>query len=217
MAKFITPTEGGKTYELTPAGMYASRCVSFFDLGHQETEWDGVKSLKRLVRIGWEIPELPYTWEDKDTGETKEGVKIVSREYTNSFGEKANLTKDLNSWLGKIPEDFDPEKHLLGKECMINIQHATSKKNGKDYAKITAITPLPKGMKCGDQVNENSFYYMGEEGTTENYPDMTGLDTLPPFVQEKILQSKQANMSTKVDDKKESKTTETAKEVFGDV
>jgi hypothetical protein len=71
----------------------------------------------------------------------------VSKFYTLSLNEKANLRKDLESWRGKafsdaeIENGFDIEK-LIGANCYLNIAQ-----NDKGKSVISAINPLPKGME----------------------------------------------------------------------
>lgn len=84
---------------------------------------------------------------------TKEGNRrfLVSQWYTLSLHEKANLRKDLDAWRGKsftdedLKEGFDVEK-LVGAPCLLNVTQSKSEKNGKVYANVSSIMPLPRGM-----------------------------------------------------------------------
>jgi len=70
----------------------------------------------------------------------------VSSRYTASLHEKSRLRADLQSWRGRAfsAEElaaFDLEK-LIGVGCLLNVVHTA--RNGKQYADIVAIMPLPK-------------------------------------------------------------------------
>lgn len=131
--------KGGSDFEPAPQGAHVVRCLRVIDMGSHEGEYQGKKRSRRLVLLTWELTsELmsdgrPFT---------------VNKRYTASLNEKAGLRADLKSWRGKdfTPEElegFDPMV-LVGKPCMINIVHEA--KNGKTYANVTSIMPLPAGV-----------------------------------------------------------------------
>lgn len=136
-----------------PAGAHRAVCIGFIDLGTQKTEYQGQTSHKRLIRIRWELAD-----EFMDDGKPF----TISKRYTWSMGDRANLRKDLESWRGKPfeksdfgPSGFDTRK-LLGVPCLLTIVHKDSQ-NGI-FANISAISPLPKGMeKPGGHNNELSY------------------------------------------------------------
>ena len=83
---------------------------------------------------------------------------------------------------------FDPETELIGKACMINVVNETSSK-GRKFAKITAVTPIPKGMDCPDQINQDTYFFMGyNEAGPQDFDDAV-FARLPKFIQEKIMLS----------------------------
>lgn len=179
----ITAENTGTTRELTPAGNYVGRCYSMVEIGRVEEEYMGVKKVLHKVRIGWELPyELKVFNEDKG-----EQPIVISKEYTLSLFEKANLRKELESWRGKaFTEDeakkFDVTK-LIGAPCMINIIHKPSEKDPtKIYEKISAITPIAKGTVCPPQIN-NTFVFSFDEYSEEKY------NSLPQFLKDKIASS----------------------------
>lgn len=101
----------------------------------------------------WELPFKKKVFKP----ENGEQPYSISKEYTLSMYEKANLRRDLESWRGKGFTDneakaFDITK-LLNKTCMINVIHKESKK-GNMYAQVSSITPIPDGMNCPDQINK---------------------------------------------------------------
>lgn len=186
MAKFTAPPEAPqKEYKTLPAGNHVARCISFIDLGTQKWEWQGEPKEGRKIRISWETPNEKEIFNE----ENGEQPFMVSKEYTLSFHEKANLKIML---VGIFPEfdqhKFNPEKDLIGKDCMINVVNEVSKK-GNTFAKITAVTPVPKGMECPDQVNKGTYFFMGyNEGGPQDLDEDIFLG-LPQFIREKIVAS----------------------------
>lgn len=148
----ITAQNNGKTFELVPSGNHIARCFQMIEIGTVTEEIMGkVKKLYK-VRVSWELPG-----EQKVFDEAK-GLQpfTISKEYTLSMNEKANLRKDLESWRGKgFTEDeakaFDITK-LLSVQCMLNVIHKTSA-GGSQYSAISSVTPLPKGVTCPPQIN----------------------------------------------------------------
>jgi hypothetical protein len=89
----------------------------------------------------------------------------IGKDYTLSMHEKATLRHDIQSWRGKAFTDeeasgFDIAK-LIGKPCMLNVIHRTSK-NGGTYANIAGVTAVPKGMTVPAQVNPSFEFSFGD-------------------------------------------------------
>ena len=124
--------------EQIPVGMHQAVCAMVCDIGTHKGEYQGKQTMRHQAIVIWELNEL------KTLG-TFAGERFqASKFYTLSLDEKANLRKDLQSWRGVpfTPEElkgFDIEK-LVGANCFLNVIHEDGK------AKITAITPLAKGM-----------------------------------------------------------------------
>lgn len=173
----INATNDSKPRELVPAGSHLARCYSMIHLGTHEEEYMGEKKKQNKVRITFELPtEMRVFKEDKG-----EQPMVISKEYTLSMYEKSNLRKELEGWRGKglteaEAENFDITK-LLGKPCLLSIIHRVSK-TGKDYAMISSISAIPKGMTCPDQINENFEFNFSDK--------IDNLDLLPDFIKEKI-------------------------------
>jgi hypothetical protein len=90
---------------------------------------------------------------------------VVSKKYTMSLNEKANLRKDLQSWRGRTfaPEElegFDITK-LMGANCMIQIIHTHA--DNKIYANVASITPLYKGISRVEPENPTVIFQIGDE------------------------------------------------------
>lgn len=160
-------------FELAPAGTHVGRCYRIIDMGTQYSPF--YKKSSHKLRIYWELPnEL-----------MKDGKPFsVNKQYTLSLGDKANLRQDLESWRGRkfTPEEsqgFDITK-VLGAPCMLNVNH--DKHDDKEYANVTSVIALPKGMTCPAQVNPSFVFELGAF-------DQTKFDSLPDFLKDKIKQS----------------------------
>ena len=87
--------------ELIPEGVYPARCFSIVDLGTQNKVFKETEKEVHEISLSFEIPELSYEFEDKETGEKKKGCKTISSTFTASLSSKANLRKFLDAWRGK--------------------------------------------------------------------------------------------------------------------
>lgn len=148
----IIATSEATSFAPIEAGNYPARCYSMIHLGTLLEMYMGEEKLINKIRISWELPtELKVFKEEKG-----EQPLSISKEFTLSMHEKANLRKFLAGWRGK---DFTEEEalsfdvtNLLGKECMLSIIHKTSK-TGRVYAEISSCSTVPKGIKVDPQIN----------------------------------------------------------------
>jgi len=167
--------EGGERIVI-PAGTHVARCYGIIDLGTQYSERFG--SSTRKVQIQWELPN-----ELMDDGRPL----AISKRYTLSVNEKANLRKDLESWLGR-GITIEEEKNgfalggMLGAPCLLSVIHAES--NGKTFANIAGVMSVPKGTKVPDQSNPAVSY------DVENGKDAV-FEKLPEWIRTIIEQSKE--------------------------
>ena len=147
---------GGGDFEQAPIGTHIARCIKIIDIGTQRGEYQGKVNIQRKCIVGWELPN-----ELMQEGEFAGKPFTVSRFYTASLGEKANLRKDLENWRGKAFTDEElggfHSKNILGKPCMISIIH-----NDKGKAKVAGIMAVAKGMTVPPQVNENVYFSLDE-------------------------------------------------------
>lgn len=147
---------GGGDYEQPPVGTTVGRCVKIIDIGTQRGEYQGKATARRQNIIGWELPNELMT-----EGDYAGKPFTVSKFYTASLGEKANLRKDLENWRGRAfteqeLQGFDA-KNILGKACMLSL---TANEKGK--VKVTGVMALPKGMTVPDQVSPTVFFSLDE-------------------------------------------------------
>lgn len=178
----IKATNEGVKREIIPAGNYVARCYSMIHIGKVEEEYVGEKKEMNKARITWELPTELRVFKE----ENGEQPMVISKEYTLSLADKANLRRDLESWRGRgFTEDeaknFDITR-LIGVACMINIIHKPSK-SGAIYPVISTISPLPKGLSCPAQIND-SFIFDYEE----NYSD-DKIASFPDFIKDKVKSS----------------------------
>ncbi len=177
-----------KQYPLPPADNHVARCVSIIDLGtHTEETKFGVKTNQKL-RISWELPNEKAVF-DKEKGEQP---FMISKGFNVSMHEKASLRKFLESWRGvafteKELEGFNIIK-LLGQPCMLNVTHVEHE--GKQYANITAVSRVPKGLTCPPAITELISY----SATSHNEEVFA---KLPEFLQKKINECWERNEQAK--------------------
>jgi len=161
---------------------YQAVCYQVIDLGTQRNTVYNVNQKK--VIIGWEIPELRI---DID----REGVKMnlpraISKTYTNSLSEKANLTADLVNWRGceftqEELDNFDLGK-VVGKNCLLTVINKNNTK-GKRIAQVSGVSKLVKGMKVFEPENPILTYDMDRDGIL-NIPA-----GLPDWIKKLIMES----------------------------
>ena len=162
---------GGGDFENPEPGSYAATCYKIIDIGTQTSEYQGKTNSRRQVILGWELDEAmsdgrPF---------------VVSKFYTASLSEKANLRHDLAGWRGR---DFTPEelggfspRNILGKSCLVTLT-----KNDKGKIRVTGVAKLPKGMTAPPLQNEQVFFHLDEF-------DAATFDKLSDGVKKLIVQS----------------------------
>lgn len=184
----IIASNSGTNYTPVPAGTYAARCYSMIHIGTVIENYMGEDKEMNKVRITWELPTELKVFKE----ENGEQPYSVSREFTLSMNEKANLRKFLEGWRGKgfteeEAKSFDITK-LLGKPCLLSIIHKANKQ-GNLYAVINGASTLPKGMECPPQINADF------EFNWENF-DQEKFDKLPDWLKDKMKTSNQYKIYT---------------------
>lgn len=179
----INATNTAPKREVIPAGNYSARCYQMIHIGTVSEVILGETKVLNKVRIGWELPtELRVFSDDKG-----EQPIVISEEFTLSMHEKSKLRKFLASWRGKdFSEDeakcFDVTK-LIGAACMLNIIHKPSKKDPSTiYAVIGSVSPVPKGLVVGSQINP-TFILDYDDFSIDKF------NLLPDFIRNKMMTS----------------------------
>lgn len=168
------------SFEIVPPGNHVAICNAIVDLGIQPGK-GMYPDPKHEVYIRFELPTERIKYQ-RD-GVEVEGPMSVSRTFTASMSEKANLRKFIESWFGKkfpndeAASDFDLSL-LLGRVCLVNITH--TEKGQNTYANISNATPLPKGMKA-DYPQQNQLLNYSLET-----PDDDVFQKLPEWLRKKI-------------------------------
>lgn len=162
----IIATNKGGNFEPVPAGMHVARCIAMYHVGTIKEMYLGEEKIGNKVILTWELPNVKHVF-DEAKGEE---ARVISKEYTLSMNEKANLRKDLDSWRGTAfteeeAKEFDVSQ-LLGVECMIQVIHKKTKA-GNTNAKVNVITPTADGTEVPAQINPSfEFNY---ENIAETY------------------------------------------------
>lgn len=162
----LTAKSEGNNFEPTPAGVHQGVCIWVIDLGTQHNETFDVWQSK--VYIGWELPHERIEID----GNNK--PRMISKIYTLSLNEKANLRKDLESWRGRgftqdELEGFDLTK-LLSANCLLNVIHKP--KGDRTYTEVAGIMPLSKNMAKIEPENKPTFWDMDKgEPIPQDLPD----------------------------------------------
>lgn len=167
-------------FQTPPVGTHLAKLIRIVDLGTQEGEYQGKPTKRRQSLFTWELP-----FETMEDGRPF----IISKFYTQSLGEKANLTKDLASWLGKAPTPpTKPEenaefventiKPLLNKGCQIVV---SERENGKKV--VSAVTGLGKGTVVPEETHNPVVFF-----DLNNYDDEV-FDGLSDRIKEMIMKT----------------------------
>lgn len=130
-----TKGKGDGDFERPPPGNHVARLIGMFDLGIQETEFQGVKKEQHRIQWVWELLN------EKQSG-TKGVNHVIGMELTLSLNEKAKMRKFIEARTGKsIPDGIEYDiVQELGQACLLNVVM-----NG-DYPKVDGVSALPKGM-----------------------------------------------------------------------
>lgn len=155
-------------------GTYAAVCIGIVDLGEQYNE--RFKKVQNVVSLTFEI-----AGETVERGSGPE-PRWLSREYTKTLGEKANLTRDLQKLLGEGDLDGFDLRVLLGRACLLSVQ-CRERPDGARFNRVEGLMALPKGMPAPVAASETFLFDMDDPATHAVLP------TLPQFLREKVERS----------------------------
>ena len=173
------------SYPTVSVGVHKARCVRVIDLGTQQNDYQGQISWKRQVMLIWEVPS-----ETDNKGEPL----TISKFYTLSLNEKANLANDLVSWRGRPfteteKKAFDISK-VVGKPCSINV---ILNQNGKP--KVSTVMPIGKNDEIAQQFHPSMVFSI----TDFQEKKMEVFNQLPEGIRNIILTSKELEGTEKQD------------------
>lgn len=179
----IVAKNTSQTRELTEAGNHLAYCIKMIEIGTCNENVMGTEKQLHKVNLTWELPLVTKIFDEAKGPHPL----VVSKEFTLSMGDKANLRKMLESWRGspfteEQAKNFDITV-LLGKPCMVNVTHKPSKKDPSiKYDEISAVTPVPKGMTMPKQVNPS------QELSYDKWDEKL-FEALPDFIKGKMIQT----------------------------
>lgn len=159
---------GDNEVVLVSEGVHLAVCVGIFELGTQHSPiFD--RDLKKVL-IMWEVPDETIKIEDE------EKPLVISKIYTASLNQQANLRHDLESWRGRVFTDDEITKGVdlrvfLGKGCQIQVIHQPNKAGDRTYANISGIMSLPKGVKPPEPKNKLIYFEIENEEIPEGTPE----------------------------------------------
>lgn len=173
----IAKDKGGGDFIPVQEGLHHAVCFAIYDIGTHFNATFGKWGHQCFIM--WEIPGERIQIDGKDL------PRAISKKFTVSLHEKAELRKYLQTWRGKAftaeeLQGFDIKK-LLGVNCFVQVIHNT--KNEKTYANVMSITPLPKGTLKKEAENPLKFFSF-EDST--NIPDGT-----PDWIADQIRSAKE--------------------------
>ena len=163
-----------------PAGTYFGVCCSIIGMGTTYNPAFGKKQAK--VLFVWELPDERIEIDGESVPRT------ISETYTMSLSEKSNLRKMLEGWRG-VP--FTPEElkgfglsRVLGKQCLVSTL-LKQKQDGSEFAKITGITRVPRGMFAENEAsNELTIWDISNPNAT-----LDDVKQFPEWIQKRIEES----------------------------
>ena len=173
----------GKERELLPEGNHDAIVYQLVELGTQPNNYGPDK---RVLSIGWELPGLPPFEADDGTKKPKcYWQRYNLPDEGKGLHPKSNLRKMLVKWRSR---DFTPEemegfelKTILGKPCIIRIEHEVSDTTGKLYQKLMSVRKWPKDKEVPKLQNELQFFSFQD--------DMDVPSNLPEWMRKAIMES----------------------------
>jgi hypothetical protein len=184
MTTSVSDTGGFGDFELLSAATHPAVCTQVIFIGPQKSEYQGVPSIKRKVKIRFEVPSERVTWTDRE-GQQGEGPKVIWATYTATITKNSKLKEHLESWRGRPFTEVELKrfdlKNILGKPCLITVTHNQS--NGKTYANVKSITNLVKGMTAPEHEGELIVFDFDEHTEQE-------LAALPDWIQSRVAEGK---------------------------
>jgi hypothetical protein len=182
----IAKSKGGDFPPL-PVGLQHAVCYGVVDIGTQPQINPKFRASRKVVFM-FELPGERIELERE--GKMVNLPRAISETFTLSLGSKSNLRPMLEGWRGREftaaeLEAFDVSK-VCGANCFLNIVH--KQKDGKTYANIGGINPLPKGMKPISVENPRLVF------TLDDFPGSTPVTfpaNMPEWIKGKIIQSEE--------------------------
>jgi hypothetical protein len=167
---------------LPPEDTHIARVYQIVELGTHTEEIQGESKTRRLIRLGFELPEATCVFAE---GEEARPF-VVSKEYSFSMHKKSSLRPVVEAIRGKFKDDGEANdfnlQDLIGAGCFITVEQKQAKGSGNKYANISGIAKLPKTTEVPAAINKPVVYHtsQGKGGAFESLPD---------FLKEQIITS----------------------------
>ena len=165
--------------ERIPEGTYMARISALVDCGIQpQTDWKtgAASASKPRLLMTWELPTEKMTVLDSN-GEEEEVSRYMSKEYTSSNNEKANIVKLAAAMINGNAN----LTMLLNVESMVSVG-STSTGN----AKVVSCVKAPKGMPVPELTRPAVAFDFDE-------PDEDTFKGLASWIQSKIMDAENYN------------------------
>lgn len=155
--------KGGEGFEAPPAGNHAGYLVAIVDLGTQTKTFKGESREAYSVYLCWELTDCPMSG-------TKGVNHVIGKEFTYSFHVKSGLRQLVEKWAGgkrsfAEGEEFDLRK-LFGVPCLVNVSNTAPNEEGRVFAALEGVSPLPKGLAAKPSQHKALFWQI-EDGDPE--------------------------------------------------
>lgn len=187
MSFMVQSNKSDSKFKLVPVGNHLGRCYRIIDLGTQTSVIKGETSIQKEIEISWEVHGNDDNGNPLTTSDGR--PLVIDRRFSRTWYENSALRKMLQSWrnkpwTNKEAEGFDL-KNILGHWAMVAVVHRVSGNNGKTYANVNDLTPVPNmirqaGLPSG--FNETKIFDLSN-------PDWELYESLPEWKQKKIAMS----------------------------
>lgn len=183
MGLTVKASGGTSSFKPVPPGMHLARCYRIVDLGTQESTYKGATRKLKKIMLQFEVHS-----EDMDGTPLvtdKNEPMSISKNFTASLGENANLRKDLENWRSRSFTAAELEgfqlKNILGAWAMLSVVREAGN-DGNEYTNIASINPVSSQIKkAGLPPAHNELEIFDLES-----PDMAIFENFSNKLQEKI-------------------------------
>jgi len=168
---------------LVPEGQYPARCFLVAFIGHQTVTWQGQEKEQPKLIMTFELPTETHIFKDEKGPEPFS----LSKTVTMSMDARGNMRKFIEAWRGKAYKTDDEAwecdfTKFCGHPGLMTVAH--DEHNGKVYANISSLVPLPKGLSIPAQVNKSVIYDIRQHTEAK-------CALLPEWVQTKVKESRE--------------------------
>jgi hypothetical protein len=166
-------------YKPVSEGAHIAALQGIIDLGKQPGGEFSGNTIPDAYKVAF-VFQFPGEVNDRDE------PKVITSIYTSSMHKKGKLRPVAEALAGKpFPSDKDANAFdlqlLLARGCFANVAHKIS--NGKTFANISTVMPLPAGVPK-PQLAGKTLYYSADLPADER---AAVFKTLPEWLQEKIM------------------------------